>query len=793
MMPIAKYASRLVALALPALLFAGDAAAQKDDGEQLYDIEVPVVVLEDTTDVGTGGNEEIDLANIVQTAAKGVTTVQEAPAIVTVLTAEEINDRGYTTVTEIADSVPGWLRADQFNIFEIVSTRGAGQGMMYLVNSVQMFDPFYNIPTVGRVAPIETIKRIELITGPGGVLWGANSYLGLLNIITKDADDVDGVEAGVRMGDGPGDRGLFRAYVMAGITDLPADSDLFLHASYETFEGPEKFGVMNFFSSSAPNPVSQRFRGAQLRSNQPRSNVFNLTGKLNVDDKLNVYFGVPFVERYTAQSFTSYVSREDRPSDSLDICDPDTIDPTMIPGQCSDPQRLTRANEINWFDRYAIAEYRTRLVDGKAGITARGYATQFVRDFPSLPVNYGQGSANGTPFEGLGALSAGGTATGFDGTNWRYGLNLDGDIELPGNARILLGGEAFYERYGGGATGDGSIQGQGISAGFVAPPPTSLPIPCPAVPTDSYDPADPTNVANLDYREGCPITHVFGGNDRTVLGAFVNPQWKPMRKLTIDGGIRVQGAPDSLGSTGYDTQTIFSGALVYNFAKNWFFKFNYAEGFRPPVFNSLFSNGEAIQFDGTEDLDTESSRAFQGEVNARLFRGTRRIRELNFRADYSYTTLENLIIVSNGRYINSADRGVHSAEFLGKLYLDGGHRIELAYTWLQVNTEDEGILDNLPNHWFNIGGVFSVIGDTLMASTRMRVIGSFIDPNQMVEYRDYRVDNFSDPASPSFGRVINDRNSQVGCTLLSQAGCLTIQPNELVRDRIPASAELTLG
>ena len=43
---------------------------------------------------------------------------------------------------------------------------------------------------------METIKRVEMITGPGGVLWGSNSLLGILNVITKDAEDVEGVEIG---------------------------------------------------------------------------------------------------------------------------------------------------------------------------------------------------------------------------------------------------------------------------------------------------------------------------------------------------------------------------------------------------------------------------------------------------------------------------------------------------------------------------------------------------------------------------------------------------------------------
>src|SRR3954453_20679707 len=54
-------------------------------------------------------SREIDLANIVTSAAKGVTTVQEAPAIITIITAEDIKSRGHKWLLEALSTVPGWL------------------------------------------------------------------------------------------------------------------------------------------------------------------------------------------------------------------------------------------------------------------------------------------------------------------------------------------------------------------------------------------------------------------------------------------------------------------------------------------------------------------------------------------------------------------------------------------------------------------------------------------------------------------------------------------------------------
>ena len=79
---------------------------------QVSDVEVPTIVI-DTSESAKGAtdDEAIDLANIVQSAAKGVTTVQEAPAIVTVVTSDEIRERQFQTIDEIVDTIPGWSQS----------------------------------------------------------------------------------------------------------------------------------------------------------------------------------------------------------------------------------------------------------------------------------------------------------------------------------------------------------------------------------------------------------------------------------------------------------------------------------------------------------------------------------------------------------------------------------------------------------------------------------------------------------------------------------------------------------
>jgi outer membrane receptor protein involved in Fe transport len=755
----------VLALALPATTVA-------QPGDLLFDldIEVPPLMLEELSDGVGGSDEALDLANIVQSAAKGITTVQEAPAIVTVIVADEIQDRGHRTIGSIADTAPGWMRVGVVHSqFPFPVTRGTPQSVLYLRDGVSMFDPFSNTPATSRIVPIETIKRIELITGPGGVLWGANSFLGILNVITKDAEDVDGVEASVSVGHGNGDREVLRGYVMAGLPRLwSRNSKLFVHSSFETYVGPGFEMPQHMVSGSLPQPNGNIMYGPLTRANPPRSFLFNLSGKLTVGDA-NVYFSVPFAEQNAPLGWTGIVTTKDIPEDTLTgadrpdlglppdqpLCPPGADDPLDPTGRypCLDADRRNRTHRLAWLDRYVIGEYRMRTAGGAAGGTLKAYGVQFVRAFPQL-----------SNLAAVPGLLPGGLAFEMDATSYRAGGAFDGDIDLPARLQLLYGAEGFYEWLG--QTVDRSRQGPGVQATFMTPYELErLPLPCPVRRSGS----------GTALVEGCPLTFAFPAS-RSVFGAYVNPRWRATPKLTLDGGARAQVSPEALGRHGYPLVALYSAAVVYRFLPDWHAKLNYATGFRPPVFNNMVSNGEAISIAGRPDLDVEKSEAWQAEVNARIFKGERRIRELNFRSNYSYSVLQNLIQLDRGRYENVDDRGIHSAELLSKLYISGGHRVELSYTWLRIHTRDKGVLKTLPEHWFNLGGVFQV-SSNLLASTNLRVLGSMEDPNRLIEYRGHAWDEFGYPTN----------------TMTGAHEYIVSEPHQVVMDRIPASAELTAG
>jgi outer membrane receptor protein involved in Fe transport len=638
-------------------------------------------------------DKEIDIANIVTSAAKGATTVQEAPAIITIITAEEIRQRGWRFMPQVLASIPGWID-DMAEGSQVVlpQVRGAVQAALVLRDGVSMFDPQFNVATLSRALPLETVKRVEVVTGPGGVLWGSNSFLGVINIITKDAEDVNGLEVSAGYGDGRGASSDIRAYAMFGKTFFKNRLKVFLHGSYENYQGMLETSRQFVASSPAPLPAGPALLSIGEVSNDfARSWILNLDGKITIFDKLNLYFNVPFAEMNYGITFnTTLITRD--------------VDPR-------DPMHGTFANSDrstwNFFDRYAVAEYRDRFFRDKLGLNAKAFYIQFNRDLGPRIFPASASLPGGLTFESRSMLIQ------------RYGGTVDLDFSGPWSwNRVLAGGEAFHES----SAQIGSVFPQPSDPNRMPPLGAGdlLPIVCPLGP-------------DLKPIPQCPVTFA-GGAERTVVGLFIDDQIRPPHtNLTLDGGVRYQ---QGFGLRGYKPQVLGSAAAVWQFYPDLHLKLNWSQGFRPPVFNNTDGNGAAVQFGGNPKLEVESSQSFSGEVNARLLRNVRKVRELQLRLDYAYTILDNLIVIRNdGLYQNSGRRAMHSVEFLGKLYLVGDHFLTLGYTFLAISQSDAGQVTASPRHWFTLGAVFNLLKHRhidLDVNTNLNVFGAYNDPNRYI-------------------------------------------------------------
>ncbi|BBL75252.1 TonB-dependent receptor plug domain-containing protein [Methylomagnum ishizawai] len=147
------------------------------------------------------GNEEI-----ISIATGGKQRISEAPATTTVITAEDIKRMGATDLDEALETVPGLHVARNTTGYDPIYTiRGIyskeNPQVLVLVNGIPITNLFVGDRNqVWGGMPVQAISRIEVIRGPGSALYGADAFAGVINIITKTKEDINGTEIGGRVG-----------------------------------------------------------------------------------------------------------------------------------------------------------------------------------------------------------------------------------------------------------------------------------------------------------------------------------------------------------------------------------------------------------------------------------------------------------------------------------------------------------------------------------------------------------------------------------------------------------------
>jgi iron complex outermembrane receptor protein len=133
----------------------------------------------------------------VTTVSKEPEEVWHIPAAIYVLTQDDIQRSGATTLPDLLRLVPGVEVAQIDSDKWSVGIRGFGtrlsRSVLVLIDGRSVYTPlFAGVYWEVQDTLIEDIDRIEVIRGPGGTIWGSNAVNGVINIITKNARDTHG-------------------------------------------------------------------------------------------------------------------------------------------------------------------------------------------------------------------------------------------------------------------------------------------------------------------------------------------------------------------------------------------------------------------------------------------------------------------------------------------------------------------------------------------------------------------------------------------------------------------------
>ncbi|MBI5185768.1 MAG: TonB-dependent receptor [Nitrospinae bacterium] len=143
---------------------------------------------------------EMSLAELmdieVVTATRTAQKLSEAPANMIVITKRQIKERGYVNLLDLIQDLPNVdvhkNAGEEF--FSIINFRGSENQTRFVImqDNKRINSPTSDAVPIAGNFPLYNAEQVEIIFGPGSALYGADAFAGIINIITQEAEEIDG-------------------------------------------------------------------------------------------------------------------------------------------------------------------------------------------------------------------------------------------------------------------------------------------------------------------------------------------------------------------------------------------------------------------------------------------------------------------------------------------------------------------------------------------------------------------------------------------------------------------------
>src|SRR5437899_4982796 len=170
-----------------------------------------------------------ELSNIqITSVSRHAERLSDAPAAIFVITRDDIRRSGATSLPEALRLAPNLEVARVDSRQYAISARGfnntIANKLLVLIDGRTVYTPLFSgVVWDAQDTLLEDVDRIEVISGPGATLWGANAVNGVINVITRRATETQGTllvagagnlerGAAARQGGKLGVDGAFRVY-----------------------------------------------------------------------------------------------------------------------------------------------------------------------------------------------------------------------------------------------------------------------------------------------------------------------------------------------------------------------------------------------------------------------------------------------------------------------------------------------------------------------------------------------------------------------------------------------------
>ena len=239
----------------------------------------------------------------------------EAPASVTVVTADEIKKYGHRTLADVLQTVQGFNVSYDRN-YAFLGVRGLSLGdfndrMLVLVNGHRINNNFNDGAAIGTdfLLDVDLIDHVEVIRGPGSVLYGNNAFLGVINVVTREGRQLNGFEVS-------GEYGEFDTYktrVTYGKL-FTNGVQMLLSGTYYDSEGQDRLFYKEFNTPAQNNGVAQNMDGDSSSSffaslaytDFTLEGAFDRREKVNPTAQFSTTFNNPDLRTIDERGYTSF-------------------------------------------------------------------------------------------------------------------------------------------------------------------------------------------------------------------------------------------------------------------------------------------------------------------------------------------------------------------------------------------------------------------------------------------------------------------------------------------------------